>query len=98
MSDARAIDADGHITEWHIDWAQRMPAEFRERAPALVRDEHDRPNFLIDGYRFPNPFYEGKGRWVSDTVPCSANPAGMRDPNARLPDMDAEGIETAVLF
>jgi hypothetical protein len=27
-----------------------------------------------------------------------ANPAGMRDPQARLPDMDAEDIEVAVLY
>ncbi len=97
MSDVRAIDADGHVTEWHLDWAERMPAEYRERAPRLIRDEHDRPNFLIDGYRFPNPLYEGQGRWRSDTVRDTVN-VGMRDPLARLPDMDLEGIEIAVLF
>jgi predicted TIM-barrel fold metal-dependent hydrolase len=42
--------------------------------------------------------YEGKGRWASNLVKLTANPAGMSDPRARLPDMDAEGIDLAVLY
>ena len=33
MSQPWAIDADGHVTEWHIDWAERFPPELRDRAP-----------------------------------------------------------------
>jgi predicted TIM-barrel fold metal-dependent hydrolase len=100
MCALQAIDADGHVTEDHVDWAQRMPEEFRDRAPTIVRDEHGRRQFLIDGYRYPNPMYEGKGRWATMKLEAAnkANPAGMSDPQARLPDMDAEGIDLAVLF
>ncbi len=100
MDRLRAIDADGHITEDQVDWAARLPAEFRDRAPRVVLDEHGRRNTLFDGYRYANPFYEGKGRWATMAVEArsKANPAGMRDPRARLPDMDAEGIELAVLY
>src|SRR3954452_1750374 len=98
MSVPRAIDADGHITEGHVDWAARLPEEFKDRAPVTVRDEHDAAQMLIDGYRWPNPVAEGKGRWVSNQVKVKANPEGMRNPLARLPDMDAEGIDVAVLY
>ncbi len=100
MRGLHAIDADGHISEDQVDWAQRLPAEFRDRAPTVVPDEHGRRTVLFDGYRYPSPFYEGKGRWATMQLEARsrANPAGMRDPRARLPDMDAEGIDLAVLY
>src|SRR4051794_21135197 len=104
----RAVDADGHITEYEIDWATRLPAEFRNRAPVLIPGDVDpsvppggenRANaMLIDGYRFPDASFEGRGRWATALVPNRANPAGMWDPHRRLPDMDQEGIDAAVLY
>jgi predicted TIM-barrel fold metal-dependent hydrolase len=100
MDAPRAIDADGHVMEDEVDWARRLPAAYRERAPTIVRDERGVMQVVLDGCRYPNPLYEGVGRWA--TVPLAAkspaNRAGMRDPRARLPDMDAEGIELAVLY
>jgi predicted TIM-barrel fold metal-dependent hydrolase len=64
----------------------------------VVYDEYQSPAMLIDGYRFPNPLAEGKGRWASNKVEIKANPKGMSDPYARLPDMDEEGIDIAVLY
>ncbi len=108
MAEYRAIDADGHITEFHLDWTTRLPAEFRSRAPVLIPGDVDvtavaggenRANAMrIDGYRFPDPSFEGHGRWATGRVTVPANPDGMHDPNARLPDMDTEGIEAAVLY
>jgi uncharacterized protein len=100
MGALRAIDADGHVHEDRVDWAARMPAEFRDRAPRVVHDQDERRQFLIDGYRWPNAAYEGKGRWATMSLEarCKADPAGMSDPRVRLPDMDVEGIELAVLY
>src|SRR5947209_20489510 len=100
MDGLRAIDADGHIMEDEVDWARRLPAEFRERAPTVVRDERGVMQVVLDGVRYPNPLYEGVGRWATIPVAArsTANRAGMRDPRARLPDMDAEGVELAVLY
>lgn len=98
MSNIRAIDADGHITEMTTDWAPRFPAEYRDRAPRLIRDENDNSQILLDGYRFPDPSYEGKGRWASRLVEIQAAKAGMVDPRKRLPDMDVEGIDLAVVY
>ena len=106
MSEYRAIDADGHVTEYEVDWAARLPAELRGRAPILIQGDVDggdpglnRTNaMLIDGYRFPDARFEGHGRWATGRVPIAANPAGMHDPLQRLPDMDTEGIDVAVLY
>lgn len=94
----RAIDCDGHVTEWHVDWAARLPTEFKDRAPQIVRDHRGSYRIVMDGVTLPNPCYEGAGRWVSGLVRSDANPQGMADPQARIPDMDREGIERAVLF
>jgi hypothetical protein len=98
MSQPWAIDADGHVTEWHIDWAERFPAALRARAPYRTEDEHGRPNLILDGYRFPNPMIEGKGRWASLRITHPAARKGSSDPQARLVDMDAEGIDIAVIY
>ena len=98
MSALRAIDCDGHVTEVAIDWAKRMPSEFQDRLPTPAQDANGQPQIVLDGLAFPSPTYEGKGRWMTGAVPVSAHPAGMHDPLARLPDMDAEDIEIAVLF
>jgi hypothetical protein len=41
MAEYRAIDADGHVTEFHVDWTTRLPAEFRARAPVLIPGDVD---------------------------------------------------------
>lgn len=102
MSELRAIDADGHITEFHVDWAARFPADLRERAPRVMVGDQSEPtapgeysrtnSLLIDGYRYPDPTIEGRGRWATRRVPVRANKAGMSDPLQRLPDMDAYGL------
>ncbi len=93
-----AIDADGHVDEWHIDWPARFPAELRDRAHRVVKDERGLPRLRVDGIVLPNPTYEGEGRWVTGAIKPGAHPDGMRDPHARMPDMEKEGIDQAVLF
>jgi hypothetical protein len=104
----QAIDSDGHITEFQIDCAARFPPELRDRAPRVVEGDqsldpastqYSRTNaMLIDGYRFPDPRFEGRSRWATRLVSSKANPEGMRDPLQRLPVVDTEGIEMAVLY
>lgn len=94
----RAIDADGHISEWHIDWAARLPEEFRSRAPRSIQVDAGMSRTLIDGLTFPDPAFEGAGRIATREMKGRVNPQGMSDPNARIGDMEVEGIERAVLF
>ena len=87
----RVVDADGHVNEPPDLWARYLPAEFVDRAPKRVRDEQGRTRNVIDGEMLePIPMAP---EWSSPD-----RPTGGWDPQARLADMDAEGIAEAVLF
>ena len=94
----RIIDADGHVLERDIPWADLIDAPYRSRAPRPVQDNRGFTFIMIDGKLTPKPV--GKGcSFVG--APRSHNPqptTGMVDPKQRLKDMDLEGIDTAVLF
>jgi predicted TIM-barrel fold metal-dependent hydrolase len=84
----RIIDADGHVLERDIPWADLLEEPYRSRAPRA----------MIDGKLTPKPV----GKACSFVgAPRSHHPqptTGMVDPKQRLADMDLEGIDTAVLF
>jgi predicted TIM-barrel fold metal-dependent hydrolase len=87
----RIVDADGHVNEPEELWSEYLPSAFRDRAPRRVRDDEGRPRNVIDGVMLPPipmaPEWSAPGR-----------PTGGWDPKARIADLDAEGIEQAVLF
>ena len=94
----RIIDADGHVLERDIPWADLIEPRFRDRAPKAVKDNRGFSFIMIDGKLTPKPL--GKGcSFVG--APRSHHPqptTGMVDPQRRLKDMDLEKIDTAVLF
>src|SRR5262245_46131833 len=94
----RIIDADGHVLEKNIPWADLLEAPYRDRAPREVKDNRGFSFIMIEGRLTPKPV----GKACSFVgAPRSHNPqptTGMVDPKQRLKDMDLEGIDTAVLF
>ena len=94
----RIIDADGHVQEKQIPWADLLDEPYRLRAPREVKDNRGFSFVMIDGRLTPKPV--GKGcSFVG--APRNRSPqatTGMVDPVQRLKDMDIEGIDTAVLF
>jgi predicted TIM-barrel fold metal-dependent hydrolase len=94
----RIIDADGHVLEKDIPWAELLDPPYRERAPRAVKDNRGVSFVMIDGKLTPKPM----GKACSFVgAPRSRHPqptTGMTDPAQRLKDMDLEGIDTAVLF
>jgi uncharacterized protein len=94
------IDADGHVAEHEVDWAARLDAAYRDRAPRIL-DVNGRNRCLIEGRLYPIPEGPGQGNsgpFSPDLDWSRLYRAGMRDPQARLADMDVEGIDVAVLF
>jgi len=92
-----AVDADGHLEEVHINWKKRVAEKYRAMAPEerLASDSHLR--LMLEGKPWPKPHGLGLGVGGPYRRPHPRR-EGMKDPKARLIDMDDEGIEVAVLF
>src|SRR5215467_1588282 len=83
------IDFDGHVTEPEDMWSAYLPSDLVAMAPRTVLDNQGRKRTLLAGRLHPY-------------TPPRPNPRpplpGGWDPHARLLDMDAEGIDRALLF
>jgi predicted TIM-barrel fold metal-dependent hydrolase len=101
----RTIDADGHVIEPADLWEREMPASLRDRGFKVRWNPDTRqeevhvegrmllPFGIVGVGMAGRPFDEiGKGVRYSELHP------GGTDPRQRLRDMDAERIDTAVLY
>jgi uncharacterized protein len=105
------IDADGHVTEPPNLWEEYMDPQFREGCPKLVTTA-DGGEILRLEYDDAIDLSRGKQRITFGAVgafgardgsvkpngPYLQGRKGGFDPHARIPDMDAEGIDAAFLY
>ncbi len=84
-----AIDADGHVMEPDSAWTDHLPAALHAVAPRRVVDNQGRRCLSIGGRTWVSP--PSNPEWPRRST-------GGFDAKVRLDDMDAEGIEAAVLF
>jgi predicted TIM-barrel fold metal-dependent hydrolase len=94
----RIIDADGHVQEKQIPWADLLEEPYRSRAPREVKDNRGFSFVMIDGRLTPKPVGKGCSFVGAPRNRIPQPTTGMVDPVQRLKDMDVEGIDTAVLF
>ena len=106
------IDADGHVLEPPDLWESYIDPRFREICPKLLLTEDGREVLRIEGDdgidlgRGKKPLkLGGLGTFGARTsgvksfrVPYLDGKPGGFDPHARIPDMDAEGIDAAFLY
>ena len=110
MTNARVIDADGHVTEPPDLWETYLEPAYRPRAIRIARNEAGLEVLLIDGRRH-HVFAPGTlgvlGGIGMDPAKLlepgchtyrEACPSGGYDPHARLKVLDSEGIDVAVLY
>ncbi len=91
------VDGDGHVTEPPTLWDDYLEARFRDRAPRFALGPDGRPCQVADGryiMRHALTLTLPPGYPEVGYVPR----AGGFDPEARLRDLDSEGIDVAVLF
>jgi len=101
----KTVDADGHVIEPADLWKRELPASLRDKGfrlrwnPDILQEEvwvEDKlllPAGIVGVGLAGRPFEDiGKGVRYSELRP------GGFDPKVRLTDMDAEGIDTAVLY
>jgi len=87
------FSADDHVSVADDIFYQNLPAELRDRAPRLWRDENGvcqigmgGKSFLPDGFTKVVSYFERRPGASTDNM------------EARLADMDAEGVDKALVF
>ena len=89
------IDVDGHVFETPEMWEEYLEEEFQPRRPIMVKDNWGKERWMVDG----NVRVRGRGAWNPDSVwEAGCQRPGGYDPAQRIPDMDSEGVDLAVLY
>lgn len=98
MSIELVVDADGHCQEPTDDLGRWMPAEYAARTPRRIEDNVGNSRILLESRVWSKS--EGLGSGVSGPFAphIQRSRPGMSDPLQRLPDMDQEGIDVAIVF
>ena len=92
-----AVDADGHLEEVHINWKERVAEKYRTVAPEQRPASDSHLRLMLEGKPWPKPSGLGVGVGGPYRRPHPRR-EGMKNPKARLTDMDSEDIDVAVLF
>jgi predicted TIM-barrel fold metal-dependent hydrolase len=101
------VDADGHILEPLDLWDRYMDPAFRDRAPRIVKDnETGKERLIIEEHTSDARLSIGRvgavgarqGIVEPDAMAYKDGRPGGFDPHARIPDMDADGIDAAFLY
>ncbi|MFN0072471.1 MAG: amidohydrolase family protein [Chloroflexota bacterium] len=98
----RYFSADSHLeidSKW---WLPRVPAEYREQAPKVVRLPDGSDAWLVEGQpmrQIPFDLYGGKGRdiWKPYGQNYETTP-GTGPAEQRIREQDIDGIDAEVLF
>jgi uncharacterized protein len=100
------VDADGHILEPLDLWDNYIEPAYRERRPRFVIDDNGKERLSVEGKLLGNPRGIGslgavgvrQGTVKLDSLKYAEGMKGGFDPHARIPDMDADGIDAAFLY
>ncbi|HWP57729.1 MAG TPA: amidohydrolase family protein [Candidatus Acidoferrales bacterium] len=92
------VDADGHVQDGDVDLRPWLPERWRSQAPIRVKDNLGHTRTLLEGRVWAASQGRGPGVTGPMTEKARKPRPGMTEPEARLEDMDLEGIDVAVLF
>ena len=94
------VSADSHVVEPADLWTARLGKEYEDRAPRLVQTEEG-TKFQVGGVSAPavvggfvSPAKAGKGF----ATRMEEGLSGGWDPEARIPDMERDGVAAEVLY
>ena len=101
------VDADGHILEPLDLWQKYMDPAFRDRAPRIIMGNNGKEQLIVEEHRVGDgnlgigrigAVGARQGVVEADTMAYKDGKPGGFDPHARIPDMDADGIDAAFLY
>nr|WP_314463565.1 amidohydrolase family protein [uncultured Novosphingobium sp.] len=94
------FDADAHIDPPHDMWKDYLPAHLKDRAPFIEHGE-DGDYICFEGNRRPFMMINNQAGREGQNFKMKGRLADQRkvwDPATRLADMDADGMDAALLF
>jgi predicted TIM-barrel fold metal-dependent hydrolase len=102
----RVVSADNHIVDPKDLYVERMPKEFRDRAPRVLRGADGGDGWSFDGKPPARTFGLEAVAGQKSTTGTYANTGltwdeilpGNYDGNAHLKDMDLDGLDAAVIY
>ncbi len=92
------IDADGHCMEPTEDMTPWMPRAFHDRAPVVFKDRTGASATYVEGRLSTKHGPLGPGVTGPFAPHIKGGRPGEYDAAQRLPDMDQEGVDVAVVF
>jgi len=105
------IDADSHVLEPPDVWQRHVEPRHRERAVRVVRTDEGHDVLLVDGKpaRLTTPVmlgdFGGMGRTLEEQATAALSgryadnaPAAATDPQARIAQLDREGVAATILY
>ena len=101
------VDADGHILEPLDLWNNYIDPKFRDRAPRIVKGDNGKERLVIEEHMVGDSRISigriggvgaRQGIVAADTLEYKDGKPGGFDPHARIPDMDADGIDAVFLY
>ncbi|MCB2060866.1 MAG: amidohydrolase family protein [Novosphingobium sp.] len=94
------FDADAHIDPPHTMWKDYLPANLKDRAPQIV-SEDDGDYIVFEGNKRPFMMINNQAGREGKNFKMKGRVSDVRkiwDPETRLGDMDADGMDYALLF
>ncbi len=97
------VSADDHLVEPPHVFVDRVPARLRDRAPRIVTDDEGHELWEFDGRRHPQIGLNAvvgrpKDEWSMDPARFDEMRPGCFDPDARIADMDLDGVWASLCF
>ncbi|HLY84582.1 MAG TPA: amidohydrolase family protein [Acidimicrobiales bacterium] len=101
--DVQIVSVDDHVVEHPNVWQDRLPAKYKEAGPKNIRDDQGRDVWHFEGQLHFNGGLNavaGKPREEFGMDPVSYDDMlpGCFEPQARVKDMDADGIHAQLCF
>ncbi|MFN8038968.1 MAG: amidohydrolase family protein [Acidimicrobiales bacterium] len=97
------VSADDHLVEPPHVFVDRVPARLRDRAPRIVTDDEGHELWEFDGRRHAQIGLNAvvgrpKDAWSMDPARFDEMRPGCFDPDARIADMDLDGVWASLCF
>ncbi|HXG66433.1 MAG TPA: hypothetical protein VNO70_15145, partial [Blastocatellia bacterium] len=92
------VDSDAHINEAMEAFEQFLEEPYTSRRPRIIKDTLGLTRILMEGRLYPEPRLKQAHTQKVEGTKLGGIHAGASDPQARLADLDLDGIDVQVIY